>query len=100
MKKMSKQVLAVIMVLALVVSFLPTMVGAAEPDNSPGVEDSLKTASLSESSYSPSVSESVYSNLIVPTAIKPSVGGALKVLEVDGKKPCAVKTEIRFNSGV
>lgn len=86
MKKMSKQVLAVIMVLALVVSFLPTMVGAAEPDNSPGVEDSLKTASLSESSYSPSVSESVYSNLIVPTAIKPSVGGALKVLEVDGKK--------------
>jgi len=76
------------------------MVGAAEPDNSPGVEDSLKTASLSESSYSPSVSESVYSNLIVPTAIKPSVGGALKVLEVDGKKPCAVKTEIRFNSGV
>lgn len=83
---MTRQALALIMVLALIVSFLPTMVGATEPVDLPQAKDSLKLASESESVYSPSVSESVYSNLIVPTAIKPSIGGALQVIEVDGKK--------------
>lgn len=85
MKKMSRQSLAIIMVIALLVSFLPTMVGA-EPVNLPRVNNSLNLESVSESIYSPSVSESVYSDVIVPTAVKPSIGGALQVLEVDGKK--------------
>lgn len=81
MKKVSKQILTIAMVLALIGAFFPTVVGAAEPTTFTELEDSLALASVSESVYS----EDPYPNLIVPTAIKPSVGGALQVLEVDGK---------------
>ena len=72
--------MAITMVLALIGSFLPTLVGATELVNLPEVNDSLNFASVSESVYSPSVSESVYSSVL-----KPSIGGALQVLEVVGK---------------
>lgn len=78
MKKVTKQILAITMVLALIACFLPTRVGANELTNLPAV-NSLNYASVSESVYSPSVSESVYN------VTKPSVGGALQVIEVDGK---------------
>lgn len=81
-KKITKQILAITMVLALIACFLPTRVGASELANLPEV-NSLNYASVSESVYSPSVSESVYSN--ETNVIKPSIGGALQVLEVAGK---------------
>lgn len=85
MKKVSKRIWAIIMVLAMIQAFIPTVVGAIEPINRPEENDSLSFTSVSESVYSPDDSESSYPNLIVPTAIKPSAGGALQVLEVDGK---------------
>lgn len=78
MKKMSRQTLAIILVLAMVLSFFPTVAGAVEPiDMSSGYD---------------SQSESVYSGVIVPTATKPSDGGALQVIEVDGKKTLCDET--------
>lgn len=82
---MSKQILAITMVLALIGSFLPTFVGATELVNLPEVKNYLNLTSVSQAVYTPSVSDSVYSNETVSNVIKPSVGGALQVLEVDGK---------------
>ena len=81
MKKYSK-VLAITITFALMVSFVPAFTSAAESD-----DDLPEPVDSSELDYSPSESESIYSDVLVDTAIKPSIGGALQILEVDGKTP-------------
>jgi endoglucanase len=54
-----KRFFAIFMVLAMVVSLIPAVVGAAEAD---------------------------YGNLIISSAVKPSEGGALQLIEVNGQK--------------
>ncbi|MFZ5985651.1 MAG: carbohydrate-binding domain-containing protein [Bacillota bacterium] len=84
LRKVTKQALAILVVFAMLGSFVPTMMGVVVPGG--------YSVAAAESVYTPGVSEGVYTNVIVPKAIKPSAAGALQVLEVNGVKQLCDKT--------